>query len=508
MAGLMNRATERGESTAIVLTCAAGALASLIAGLIAGGSAVAIVVGVLIGLVIGALAGIGLMVLAPRITWTAPSWAGPWPGAAQGSTARRTDLADDDTEALPAAEIDEPIPVTPPPQVLLGTIGHRFRALANRQLAALQDAKRQTNPEMHLATVTRLAARIRRSATSLQVLADHPESHETASACTIEEILRDALVDIEQRARVDHSSLHPASIDGEAVPDLVHLLAELIDNAVTASHAQGSPVVVLGRSSADGYVLSVMDEGLGMAEARRARANDRLQHPTDDWQQDAAFGLATAGRLAARHGIAVTLLEAPTDGVIAKVRLPARLVSGGTLRRSAPGVRPGAPLQDSGTATRSAAAPGATPSPARSAVQAPAEPVTATDKAPSPGSTPTPVGERTPAGSSATATAADHTTSDRSAATLAAGDEPAPARGDPTAPLSLSTDDDPDETSADLDRSLQRARPNPREVTAVRRDPAPPVATKGPEGTGERSSGGVAPRPARNDGRRRGDLKR
>lgn len=500
MAGLMNRATERGESTAIALTCAAGALASLIAGLIAGGSAVAVVVGVLVGLVIGAFAGVALMILAPRITWTAPSWAGSWPGAAQGPAARQTELADDDTVALPTAENDEPIPVTPPPQVLLGTIGHRFRALANRQLAALQDAKRQTDPEMHLATVTRLAARIRRSATSLQVLADHPESHESASACSIEEILRDALVDIEHRARVDHSSLHPASIDGEAVPDLVHLLAELIDNAVTASHAQGSPVVVLGRSSADGYVLSVMDEGLGMAEGRRARANDRLQHPTDDWQQDAALGLATAGRLAARHGIAVTLLEAPTDGVIAKVRLPARLVSGGTMRRTAPGVRPSAPVQDRPTATRSAAGPGATPSAARSTQQSSPAPVTATGPAPSPRSTPTPVGERLPEGSSAERTAATAPTSAES--------ETAPAAGDPTQPLSLSTDDDLDETSADLGGSVQRSRPNPREVTAVRRDPAPPVATRGPEGSGERTTGGVAPRPARNDGRRRGDLKR
>jgi hypothetical protein len=108
---------------------------------------------------------------------------------------------------------------------------------------------------------------------------------------------------------------------------VVHLLAELIDNAVSSSRTNGTSVTVLGRRSSDGYILSVVDEGSGMPTNQRTVANDRVHTPPSLTQQSpAAFGLPTVGRLAARHDITVTLLEAATDGVIAKVRLPARVM--------------------------------------------------------------------------------------------------------------------------------------------------------------------------------------
>ena len=197
-------------------------------------------------------------------------------------------------------------------------------------------------------------------AKTLQVLADDSSSWEAAAPATMAEIVAAAVADIDQRAPVDSRSLHPASIEGEAVPDVVHLLAELIENAVAASAAASSRVVVIGRRSADGYVVSVVDEGAGMSDAERDRANAQLHKPLPlDRQAPTTLGLATAGRLAARHGINVTLLEAPTDGVIAKVRLPVRLLGGAPPDRggsSRPRARPVIDLTD-GPDLSSAASP-------------------------------------------------------------------------------------------------------------------------------------------------------
>jgi hypothetical protein len=214
-------------------------------------------------------------------------------------------------------------------ELLVASIGHRFQSLADRQLDALTDLAGEDAGNAKLALATRLARRVRRASKSLQVLADDPDSREVAPNTPITEVIAAALADNDDFARIDFRSVHPAQVDGEVVPDLVHLLAELIDNAAVSSRANGTRVAVLGRRSDDAYLLSVVDEGTGIAADQRNVANERVQAPprlTD--QSPAAFGLPTVGRLAARHGIGVVLLEAATDGVIAKVRLPARLVGG------------------------------------------------------------------------------------------------------------------------------------------------------------------------------------
>lgn len=461
MAGLVNRAIERGHATRdlggewrrgplfrrgnepgggpnprtapVVVTSAAATLAALVAGLIAGGSAVAVIVGMLIGLIIGAAAGAVLSSLPAG-----------WPLLAGPPTAEDTDVDAAETEVL-----ELPSDNTGPPgrgEVLLGSIGHRFRGLADRQLAALQELEGRFPARSEIATVTRLAARIRRGATTLLVLADHPASHETATTCSIEDVLSAAVADIEQRATVDVSSLHPAMIDGEAVPDLIHLLAELIDNAVTASEAQRTPVAVLGRRSAEGYILSIVDEGPGLDEERRSRANNLLHSSTVDWQLEAALGLSTTGRLAARHGIAVTLLEAPTDGVTAKVRLPSRLIGG---QRQAVVSKAGAEASKAGAE-----------SPLANAVA------------------PSVVGDQTEPQGASTSVEGN----------VEGTNEPAVGRVEAT-------------------RRLQRSRANPREVTAVQRDPAPPVGRKAPPGSGQVRPG-VEPPIGGTEGRSKGDSTR
>ena len=180
-----------------------------------------------------------------------------------------------------------------------------------------------------LAASTRLARRIRRASKTLQVLAHDGECQETSERTSIVSVIELAIADNDHQGRIDYQSVHNAAVSGDAVPDLVHLLAELIDNAITASEHNQTKVVVLGRRSSDGYLLSVVDEGRGIADPERHSANSVLEAPPTLAAQPAdSFGLATVGRLASRHGVGVTLLEAATDGVIAKVRLPAALLDG------------------------------------------------------------------------------------------------------------------------------------------------------------------------------------
>lgn len=229
-------------------------------------------------------------------------------------------------QPAPALETGPPANLEP----LVRAIGERFSALADRQLEAIQQLG-DTRPDLRgsapLAEADRLARRSARAATTLLVLADPDELAPPGRDRTIAEVLDAALADSAHRDRIDVGSLHDETVRGLFVGDVAHLLAELIDNAAAASV---EPVVVVGRRAADGYVLAVVDEGAGLSAVARAGANEVLHSPPElHSQEPVALGLSVVGRLAARHGISVQLLEGATDGTIAKVRLPARLLEGG-----------------------------------------------------------------------------------------------------------------------------------------------------------------------------------
>lgn len=213
---------------------------------------------------------------------------------------------------------------------LVDTIGRQFDDLARQQLTAVERLRVAPGDLRALDGASKVALRTRRKAASLQILATGGPSDTAGRDATDEpvaEVLRRALADSDQAHRVDVSSLHDATIDRVAVADVAHLMAELIDNAVAGST---EPVTVLGRRAHDSYVLSVVDEGPGLSAEERRQANARLSDPPPlGGDGTEAFGLSVAGRLAARHGIVVQLLEAATDGLVAKVRLPLELIDGG-----------------------------------------------------------------------------------------------------------------------------------------------------------------------------------
>jgi signal transduction histidine kinase len=118
-------------------------------------------------------------------------------------------------------------------------------------------------------------------------------------------------------------------VAGAAGIDLVHLLAELLDNAVAFSPPT-APIEVTGGTDGDGYLIEITDRGLGMSSQEQAWANHRLASGAGDPGDQAAadrLGLLLVARLARRNGFRVRVRRSPDGGVIAAVRLPAAQLS-------------------------------------------------------------------------------------------------------------------------------------------------------------------------------------
>ncbi|MDY7101594.1 MAG: ATP-binding protein [Actinomycetota bacterium] len=210
---------------------------------------------------------------------------------------------------------------------VLTTVGWRTRHLAERQIDSLTAARDELSGMTEsLEQADRLALRMRRSGQTLVVLADDDADAEPTEDTTIVELIELAIADNDHRHRIDRESVQPALVSGTAVADIAHLIGELIDNAVTATE-NGTEIVVVGRRGRNGYTLSVVDEGTGMTEDARAGANGRLRSRASILESGTtSFGLPVVARLADRHGVSVQLLESATDGIIAKVRVPAALL--------------------------------------------------------------------------------------------------------------------------------------------------------------------------------------
>jgi hypothetical protein len=140
------------------------------------------------------------------------------------------------------------------------------------------------------------------------------------------DVIRGAVSEVEDYSRVELLTIPSASLVGRAVADVIHLLAEVIENATSYSppHTQ---VRISGDLVPNGFAVEIEDRGLGMTADALAAANDRLRHPPDfDPGNSAQLGLLVVSLLAARHGIRVTLRVSPYGGVTAVVLVPPALI--------------------------------------------------------------------------------------------------------------------------------------------------------------------------------------
>jgi signal transduction histidine kinase len=212
-------------------------------------------------------------------------------------------------------------------------IAHRSQIVVHRQLAVLDEAERVQEDPTHLELLFQLdhlATRARRNAENLVILGGERPGRKWRKPVPLEEIARSAVSETENFARVRTVRLPEVAIAGDAVADLMHLLAELVDNATTFSPPD-SRVQVRGNLVGKGVAVEVEDQGLGITREERDRLNVILRDPPDfeamGWAKTMRLGLFVVAQLAARHGIVVTLAESAFGGVHAIVLIPTELIT-------------------------------------------------------------------------------------------------------------------------------------------------------------------------------------
>jgi signal transduction histidine kinase len=221
-------------------------------------------------------------------------------------------------------------------------LSRRSQSLVERQIRLIDDLEQgEQDPDRlaNLFQMDHLATRMRRNSENLLVLAGHDASRRWNQPVALVDVLRAAVSEIEQYERVTLNVQPGIAVRGHAVNDVVHLLAELAENATSFSSAD-TPVVVAGHLlSSGGVLLDITDQGVGMGAEEMAHANWRLDNPpVVDVAVSRRMGLFVVARLAARHGIRVRLRPAPAGGLTALVWLPDEVVSH-DVDGGAPGMR-------------------------------------------------------------------------------------------------------------------------------------------------------------------------
>ncbi|MFA1544739.1 sensor histidine kinase [Actinomadura chokoriensis] len=281
-------------------------------------------------------------------------------------------------------------------------LARRNQALLHRQLSLLDTMERRTEDPSELSDLFRLdhlATRMRRHAEGLVILAGKTAGRGWRRPVPLVDVVRGAVAEVEDYPRVRVQPLPRVALLGSAVADVIHLLAEVVENATTFSPPQ-SPVRVSGHPVASGFAIEVEDRGLGMTEEALRAANERLANPPEfDPSDSAQLGLFVVARLAQRHDITVTLRPSPYGGTTAITLIPGSLIVEGAdpdpvVRRSTGPMRalprqaaalsaPARPAVDSGGVVRLVAepappGPAEPPAPSASPVQPPpAEPAPA-----------------------------------------------------------------------------------------------------------------------------------
>jgi signal transduction histidine kinase len=209
------------------------------------------------------------------------------------------------------------------------SLARRSQSLLHRQLTLLdQMERRATDPEAldDLFRLDHLTTRMRRHSEGLVILAGAPPGRGWSSPVRMLDVMRGAIAEVEDYARVSVATRSQAALSGSAVADVIHLLAELIENATTLSPPYTS-VRVAGDTVANGFAIAVEDRGLGMSAQRISELNDRLANPPEFNPSDSEqLGLFVVSQLARRHGVKVTLKSSPYGGTEAVVLIPRHLV--------------------------------------------------------------------------------------------------------------------------------------------------------------------------------------
>ncbi|MFK0202767.1 sensor histidine kinase [Streptomyces lavendulae] len=213
---------------------------------------------------------------------------------------------------------------------LFRNLSRRNQGLVQRQLAVITELEgREQAPDelARLFHLDHLATRIRRNSENLLVLAGAEISAERRESTGLLALVRTAASEIEEYQRVTYRALPSVGIVGYAADDLVHLIAELLDNAASFS-SPDTWVVVSGQRMPDGRVLlEIRDSGIGMGEEQLADATAALHRgPGDRTDLGESMGLYVIGALARKHTVDVRFHANSPAGLVAVLVLPPTLL--------------------------------------------------------------------------------------------------------------------------------------------------------------------------------------
>ncbi|MGI5269706.1 nitrate- and nitrite sensing domain-containing protein [Nonomuraea sp. CA-218870] len=210
-------------------------------------------------------------------------------------------------------------------------LSRRSQTLVERQITLIDGLEQGEQDEQRLANLFKLdhlATRMRRNSENLLVLAGQDPPRRWSQPVKLVDVARASLSEVEGYERVVLQVPDGVSIAGQAVNDVIHLLAELVENALSFSPRETRVTLSGSRIDGGGVMLSITDAGIGMTAEELAQANERLTDtPGMDVAVSRRMGLYVVARLAHRHGVRVQLRPHAAGGLTAMVLIPESLLS-------------------------------------------------------------------------------------------------------------------------------------------------------------------------------------
>jgi len=214
------------------------------------------------------------------------------------------------------------------------SLARRNQSLLQRQLRLIDSLEQKASDPAALAdlfSLDHLTTRMRRHAESLAILSGAAPGRTWTEPVPVIDVIRGAMAEVEDYRRVSVLTKAEEAVAAPAVADMIHLLAELIENATMFSPS-GTRVEVRAERVANGFAIEIDDRGLGIEPGQLDELNRQLAEPPDfDLANADRLGLFVGAKLAVRHGVRVSLRPSPYGGTSAIVLMPNSIVSTGSL---------------------------------------------------------------------------------------------------------------------------------------------------------------------------------
>ncbi|AQZ66083.1 hypothetical protein BKM31_35615 [[Actinomadura] parvosata subsp. kistnae] len=209
-------------------------------------------------------------------------------------------------------------------------LSRRSQTLVERQITLIDGLEQGEQDEQRLGNLFKLdhlATRMRRNSENLLVLAGQDPPRRWSQPVKLVDVARASLSEVESYERVVLQVPDGVSVAGQAVNDVIHLLAELVENALSFSPRETRVTVSGSRIDGGGVMLSITDSGIGMTQEELVQSNERLtEAPSVDVSVSRRMGLFVVARLAHRHGIRVQLRPHSSGGLTAMVLIPENML--------------------------------------------------------------------------------------------------------------------------------------------------------------------------------------